>query len=102
MNKLFQIALFVLISSHFVRAQPTVECDSWQLSFFYFILVDCETGRNYLDKFKKVTEKEFWKEDQIILITKRCNDYTTVNGVLLANGPAPHVYHHSINLAKNP
>ncbi len=42
----------------------------------HYILEDCETGKYYLDQFKKITEKQFWREDKIKLITNRCDKKT--------------------------
>lgn len=46
----------------------------WQLSFLYYLLRDCDKGKYYLEKFKSVTDKQYWREDQIKLMTKDCKN----------------------------
>ncbi len=54
--------------------KPNDSSTFWELAHLHYILEDCETGKYYLDQFKKITEKQFWREDQIKLITKRCDN----------------------------
>ena len=54
--------------------KPKDSTTFWELAHLHYILEDCETGKYYLDQFKKITEKQFWREDQIKLITKRCHN----------------------------
>jgi len=54
--------------------KPNVSKTYWQLSFLYFLQGDCIAGKYYLEKFKSVTDKEYWHKDQIKLITKDCEN----------------------------
>lgn len=54
--------------------KPNGSVTYWQLSFLYYLLGDCSKGKFYLEKFKSVTDKQFWREDQIKLITKDCTN----------------------------
>ena len=57
--------------------KPNASTTFWQLAHLNYLLGDCETGKYYVDKFKEVTEKQYWREEQIKLITKRCDNVNT-------------------------
>jgi hypothetical protein len=46
----------------------------WQLSFLHYLLGDCASGKYYLEKYKGVTDKQYWREDQIKRMTMGCNN----------------------------
>lgn len=54
--------------------KPNSSVTYWQLSFLYYLLADCKSGKYYLEKYKNVTERQYWHEDQIKRMIKDCKD----------------------------
>jgi hypothetical protein len=54
--------------------KPNDPSTLWELAHLNYIIKECVTGKQFLEKFKSVTEKQYWREDQIKLITKHCGD----------------------------
>jgi hypothetical protein len=54
------------------QRKPNGSTTYWQLAFLYYLMDDCKQGKYYLEKFKSVTDKQYWREDQIKKITKDC------------------------------
>ena len=54
--------------------KPNDPSTLWELAHLNYIIKECLTGKQFLEKFKSVTEKQYWREDQIKLMTKRCGD----------------------------
>lgn len=46
----------------------------WNMASNYFNLLDCETGRFYLNEYKRVADEKYWNEEQIKRMTMRCDD----------------------------
>jgi hypothetical protein len=46
----------------------------WNLMFQYFLLLNCQKGYYYLERYLAVTDEEFIQREQIKLITKRCEE----------------------------
>jgi len=54
--------------------KPNDPSTLWELAHLNYIIQECSTGLQFLEKFKSVTEKQYWREDQIKLMTKRCDN----------------------------
>jgi hypothetical protein len=45
----------------------------WQLSFcYYFFLRDCDKGKFYLTRYKKVEKEKYWDMEQIKMLVAKC------------------------------
>ncbi len=45
----------------------------WQLSFcYYFLLSDCDNGKYYLTRYKKVEKEKYWDLEQIKMLVAKC------------------------------
>ena len=45
----------------------------WQLSFcYYFFLRDCDKGKYYLTRYKKVEKEKYWYMEQIKMLVAKC------------------------------
>ncbi len=45
----------------------------WQLSFcYYFLLGDCDNGKYYLIRYKKVEKQKYWDMEQIKMLISKC------------------------------
>lgn len=56
------------------RYKPNNSSTYWQLAFLHYKLGDCIQGKYYLNKFKNVTDKLYWREEQIMRMTKNCGE----------------------------
>jgi hypothetical protein len=54
--------------------KPNDPSTLWELFHLNYIIRECSKGKQFLEKFKSVTEKQYWREDQINLITKHCDN----------------------------
>jgi len=54
--------------------KPNDPSTLWELFHLNYIIRECSKGKQFLEKFKSVTEKQYWREEQINLITKRCDN----------------------------
>lgn len=54
--------------------KPNNSSTLWMLTHLNYMLRECEMGKFFLEKFKSVTAKEYWREEQIKLITKQCSN----------------------------
>jgi hypothetical protein len=54
--------------------KPNSSATLWQLASLNCIIDECATGKQYYEKYKLVTEKKYWREDEIISMTKRCDN----------------------------
>lgn len=46
----------------------------WELAHLNYIIRECSTGKQFIEQFKAVTEKQYWREDQINLMKNRCDN----------------------------
>lgn len=53
---------------------PNSSATLWQLAFLNCFIGDCSTGKQFFENYKSVTEKKYWREDEIISMTKRCDN----------------------------
>ncbi len=54
--------------------KPNDPSTLWELFHLNYLIRECSKGKQFLEKFKSVTEKQYWREDQINLITKHCDN----------------------------
>jgi hypothetical protein len=54
--------------------KPNSSATLWQLASLSFIIGECTTGKHFFEHYKSVTEKKYWREDEILSITKRCDN----------------------------
>lgn len=45
----------------------------WNLAFAHTMSGDCDMGKSYIEKYKLVTKKKYWDEEQIQLLLERCS-----------------------------
>ena len=53
--------------------KPNASVTYWQLAFLHYLFNDCDMGKYYLENFKRVTDKLYWREEQIKLMVKDCD-----------------------------
>ena len=44
----------------------------WNCAFGYYRLDDCDTGKNYMDLYKKHTKEKYWDKEEMTNLEKRC------------------------------
>ena len=53
---------------------PNSSATLWQLASLNCILGECSIGKLFFENYKSVTEKKYWREEEIISMTKRCDN----------------------------
>jgi hypothetical protein len=54
--------------------KPNSSATLWQLASLSCIIGECTTGKQFFENYKSVTEKKYWREDEILSMTKRCDN----------------------------
>ena len=54
--------------------KPNSSATLWQLASLSCIIGECTTGKHFFEHYKSVTEKKYWREDEILSMTKRCDN----------------------------
>jgi hypothetical protein len=54
--------------------KPNSSATLWQLASLSCIIGECTTGKQFFEHYKSVTEKKYWREDEILSMTKRCDN----------------------------
>lgn len=68
----FYLKLSIATTRKALYHNPKSSKALWNLAFAYTKNGDCDTGKNYIAKYKEVSKKKYWHEDQTNLLFEHC------------------------------